>query len=440
MAAFSEQVYSKLVEDEDARVCRDIPESACADQPRAFTLQLLSQVLTKIGDTLTSSRLVLAWMLSSLGAPALYIAMLVPLRESLSLLPQLFVAQAMRGYPLRKVFWVAGSVGQGVCLLLMLPAVLVLDGHALGLSVIALLALFSLSRGVCSVAAKDVLGKTVSKSRRGRLSGMAASASGAITLVVAAVLLLAPLWYSGETATGSRWFFAALLAASAVLWLLAAAVYAGVPEVPGATGGGGNAFTEALRSVGLLRSDADFRHFVISRMLLVSTAFAIPYLVVLIEQNSRAGGFGFAALLLAEGLAGLLSGYVWGRWSDHASQKVMAGAAALALALMLATLALNHWQPSWLGFAPLAGLLLFVAAVAHHGVRIGRKTYLVDMAGGGNRAQYTAVSNTVIGVFLLCGGALGWVDARYGTATVLALLAVLALAAVWSSLRLRPVN
>ncbi|TXS92714.1 MFS transporter permease [Parahaliea maris] len=440
MAAFSEQVYAKLVEEEDARVCRDIPESACADQPRAFTLQLLSQVLTKIGDTLTSSRLVLAWMLSSLGAPALYIAMLVPLRESLSLMPQLFVAQAMRGYPLRKVFWVAGSVGQGVCLLLMLPAVLALEGHALGITVVGLLALFSLSRGVCSVAAKDVLGKTVSKSRRGRLSGLAASASGAITLAVAGTLLLAPLFYSSDAVAGSRWFFAGLLAASAVLWLLAAMVYSGVPEVPGATEGGGNAITEALRSIGLLHSDADFRHFVISRMLLVSTAFAIPYLVVLIQQNSRAGGFGFATLLLAEGLAGLLSGNVWGRWSDHASEKVMASAASLSLLLMLATLALNFWHPAWLGFPPVAGLLLFFAAVAHHGVRIGRKTYLVDMASGGNRAQYTAVSNTVIGLFLLCGGGLGWVDARYGTATVLALLAALAVAAVWSSLRLKPVN
>ncbi|WP_241505763.1 MFS transporter [Parahaliea mediterranea] len=436
----SERIYKAMAEDEDARVCRDIPEAACNDQPLAFTLQLLSQILTKIGDALTSSRLVLAWMLSSLGAPAVYVSLLVPLRESLSLLPQLFVAQAMRQHPLRKYFWVWGSVGQGGCLALMVVAVLTLQGNALGLAVIGLLALFSLSRGVCSVAAKDVLGKTVSKSRRGRLGGLAASASGAITLAVAGVLLLVPLLASGEQVGGGRWFFAALLAGSAALWLLAAACYAGVPEMPGATEGGGNAFTEALRSIGLLRSDAQFRHFVIARALLVSTAFAIPYLVVMIQQNSRDGGFGFATLLLAEGLAGLLSGHLWGRWSDSASEKVMATAAALSLVLMLMTLAINTVHANWLGFAPLAGLLLFVAAVAHQGARIGRKTYLVDMAGSGNRASYTAVSNTVIGVLLLCGGLLGWVDATWGTATVLGLLSVLAALAVLSARRLPAVN
>ncbi|MBN7798188.1 MFS transporter [Parahaliea mediterranea] len=416
-------MYSVLVEEEDARVCRDIPEAACSGQPLAFTRQLAAQTCTKLGDALTSSRLVLAWMLSSLGAPAVFIALLVPVRESLSLLPQLFVAQAVRRHPIRKTFWVWGSMGQGACLVLMVAAVLLLEGAALGVAVIGLLALFSLSRGVCSVAAKDVLGKTVSKTRRGRLTGLAASVSGAVTLLVAAVLMLAPAVLPGGQSLAGPGLFAAILGLSALLWFAAAAIYAGVPEVPGATGGGGNAFTEALRSLDLLRSDPRFRRFVVARMLLVSTAFAIPYLVVLIQQNARSGTAGFAALLLAEGAAGLVSGPLWGRWSDRQSQRVMAAAAALSLLLMLATLALAAWHASWLGLPLVAGALLFVAAVAHQGARVGRKTYLVDMATGDNRAQYTAVSNTVIGLFLFSGAALGWVDTAFGTASVLALLA-----------------
>lgn len=424
--AFSERVYSLLVEDEDARVCKDIPDAACSGQPLAFTLQLAAQTCTKLGDALTSSRLVLAWMLSSLGAPAVFISLLVPVRESLSLLPQLFVAQAVRRHPIRKSFWVWGSVGQGTCLVLMVAAVLLLEGAALGMAVIALLALFSLSRGVCSVAAKDVLGKTVSKTRRGRLTGLAASVSGAVTLAVAAVLMLAPAFLPGDQSLAGPGLFAAILGLSALLWFGAASIYAGVPEVAGATGGGGNAFTEALRSLGLLRSDPQFRNFVVARILLVSTAFAIPYLVVLIQQNSPSGTAGFAALLLAEGAAGLVSGPIWGRWSDSQSQRVMAAAAALSLLLMAATVGLATWHASWLGLPLVAGVLLFVAAVAHQGARVGRKTYLVDMATGDNRAQYTAVSNTVIGLFLFSGAALGWVDAAFGTASVLMLLAAVA--------------
>jgi len=44
------------------------------------------------------------------------------------------------------------------------------------------------------------------------------------------------------------------------------------------------------------------------------------------------------------------------------------------------------------------------------------------MADSGNRASYTAVSNTVVGVFLFSGAGLGIIDAAFGTAGVLWLL------------------
>ncbi|MDO8861162.1 MFS transporter [Haliea sp. E1-2-M8] len=430
-----DRIYTLLVEEEDVRVCRDIPESACHEQPRAFVLQLAAQTLTKIGDALTSSRLVLAWMLSALGSPAIFIALLVPVRESLSLMPQLFVAQFVREHAVRKMFWAWGSVAQGLALALMVPAVLLLREFALGLAVVILLALFSLARGVCSVAAKDVLGKTVSKSRRGRLTGLSASAAGAVTLAVAVLLLLVPE-LAGQGADGNASLFAAILALAALLWLAAAAVYAGVPEVPGATQGGANAILEALRSLSLLRTDRQFRNFVTARMLLISSAFAIPYIVVLIQRGAEGQLLSFAALLLAEGAAGLLSAPFWGRWSDTGAHKVMAAAAAISVAAMGVALGLYWLLPGAIGMVPVASLLLFVAAVAHQGARVGRKTYLVDMASSENRAQYTAVSNTVIGLFLFSGAGLGVIDVVYGTASVLLFLALIGVLAVWRSLSL----
>jgi predicted MFS family arabinose efflux permease len=433
--AIADKVYELLVEDEDARVCKDIPDSACNEQPRAFTAQLTAQTLTKIGDALTSSRLVLAWMLSAIGSPAIYIAMLVPLRESLSLLPQLFIAQFIREHAIRKWFWVGGSIGQALALLAMVPAILLLPGPVAAPVIVALLAAFSLARGVCSVAAKDVLGKTVSKSRRGRLTGLAASAAGFVSIGVAVAIWLAPAG-SGDTNTG---LFAVILLAAALLWLLAAFVYATIPEVPGATEGGGNAITEALKSLSLLRSDRQLRDFVVARMLLVATAFAIPYIVVMIQQAASGAVTGLAALLLAEGAAGLLSGPFWGRWSDRASQHVMAAAAGLSAVFIAASLVIDIWLPGWMG-AIAGAVLVFGAAVAHQGARVGRKTYLVDMAGAENRAQYTAVSNTVMGLFLLSGGALGILDAALGTRSVLLLLLIIAVVAVIRCARLPSVD
>jgi hypothetical protein len=435
----SENVYALLVEDEDARVCKDIPEAACDHQPASFTRQLVAQTLTKLGDALTSSRLVLAWMLSSIGASPVYISMLVPLRESFSLLPQLFIAQWIREHAVRKWYWVAGSVCQALALAAMVPAILLLPAATAAPVVVALLAVFSLARGVCSVAAKDVLGKTISKSRRGALTGMAASAAGLATLGVAAVIWLAPVGL-GQNGEGDVTLFGVILGAAALLWLIAAAVYGGIPEVPGATEGGGNAISEAIKSLRLLVTDRVFLRFVVARMLLVATAFSIPYLVVLIQKSGSGDLIALAGLLCAEGAAGLLSGPIWGRWADRSSHIVMSYAAVMSACVLSVALILYFLAPDGLSVIIVASSLLFVAFVAHQGARIGRKTYLLDMSTSENRSSYTAVSNTVLGVFLLSGGALGVVDALYGLSTVLLLLLLTSVMAALFSRSLRAVD
>lgn len=430
--SINERLYGFLTEDEDARVCKDIPEAACNHQPRAFLYHLWALTLTKLGDSLVSARLVLPWMLTATGAPAFFIAMLVPLRESLSLLPQLFIAQRMREQPLRKWFWVVGSVGQAVALLGMLSGLFLFSGAAFGWWIISWLVVFSLSRGICSVAIKDVTGKTVSKTRRGRLTGMAASAAGLMTLVTAIIVIIAP------EVEGSNLLFVALLGGAALLWVVAAVIYAFVPEVPGATSGGGNAMTEALQSLSLLWKNKQFGHFVATRALLVSSAFSIPYIVVLIQSQASDNGIitGLGGLLFANGLAGLLAGRFWGKWSDSASNHVMAAAAFMAVGVMLLALIVDIFWQDYIAWLPIGGGLIFLAAVAHHGARVGRKTYLVDMATQENRAQLTAVSNTVIGVLLLLGMLLGVLDSLLGTHSVLWLLVITGLIAGWRALSL----
>lgn len=436
----TEKLYGYLAEDEDARVCKDIPDEACDTQPKAFVYHLIALSLTKLGDALVSARLVLPWMLSALGAPSAFISALVPLRESLALLPQLIIAQQLRQTPLRKWFWVFGSVGQALALLGMLVSVLVLREQALGWAVVLLLTLFSIARGVCSVASKDVQGKTVSKTRRGRLSGLAATIAGSLSVLTALVVLFAPQLFPASLNDGDGLLFAALLGLGCILWLGAAFVYAQIPEIPGATSGGGNAIVEALKSLQLLWREPAFGHFVLTRALLVSSAFAIPFIVIMIQRSGDAGLTGLGGLMLASGLAGMLAGRFWGRWSDRASHQVMAAAAALAVIDMAAVLALFLWAPQWLAQSWLAAALIFVAAVAHHGARVGRKTYLVDMATQENRAAYTAVSNTVIGVLLLFGIGLGAVDAYFGVEAVMLVLIGLGSAAAVQALKLANVQ
>ncbi len=88
-------------------------------------------------------------------------------------------------------------------------------------------------------------------------------------------------------------------------------------------------------------------------------------------------------------------------------------------------------------FYPLA---FFVLSIAHAGVRLGRKTYLVDMAGGNKRTDYTAVSNTVIGVLLLITGGLTAALSLISDVAVIIVLGLMGLAGTLCAVRLREVT
>src|SRR5690606_23197014 len=145
------------------------------------------------------------------------------------------VAGTIRSVAVRKWFWVAGSIAQGLAVVAMAIVALFLRGVAAGWSILALLAVFSLARGVCSVAAKDVLGKTISKSRRGSVTGYASSIAGAVTIVVGVFALVVR---PGEQ---SLILFVSLLLIAGGLWIVGALVFSQLQEFPGATEGGGNA-------------------------------------------------------------------------------------------------------------------------------------------------------------------------------------------------------
>ncbi|MGW8267155.1 MAG: MFS transporter [Longimicrobiales bacterium] len=416
-----DRIYSFLVEEEDARVCRDIPEAACTQVPGNFFKIGVSQTLTKLADELSSAKTVLPWLLTSLGAPAFWIGFLVPIRESGSLLPQLVIAGAVRRRPYRKHVWVFGSILQAIALAGMAFSALFLRGWLAGLIVVGLLVLFSLARGLVSVASKDVTGKTIPKTRRGRLTGFTTAVGGILTLAVGGILAMA---VPGDP---SPWLLAVILFGAAALWLGAAGVFESVAEVPGATEGGKDAIREALDRLSLLRTDPPFRRFVTVRALLISTGLAAPFYVALARQHGGGGGGTLALFILASGLASALSSVFWGRYSDRSSRSVLVAAAFFASSLGIAVFLLEQGgmvqRFTWI--APFA---FFLLAVAHSGVRIGRKTYVLDMASGTRRTDYVAVSNTVIGAVLLASGILGFLAPVVGPGGMLLILSLMGLA------------
>ncbi|WP_043500886.1 hypothetical protein [Georgenia sp. SUBG003] len=398
-----------------------VPDRAVRDIPGNGLRQIIAQALQSTGDQVVNAKTVLPWLFAALGAPAALIGLLVPVRESGSMLPQAAMVPWVRRYPVRKWLWVAGSSGQALATAAMAVTAATATGTAAGLAVLVALTVFSLSRALSSLASKDVLGRTIPKGQRGQITGLATVLSGVVAITVGLGIRLL-----GGDDVGP---LVVLLGAAALAWVAALVVYAGIREpaeepAPARADGAG----WASRSVALLRDDATFRRFVVVRTLLLVSALSPPFVVALAAEHGGGLG-GLGAFVIASGVASLVGGRIFGRWADRSSRGLMtfgAGTASAVILLFLAVL-LVPGARGWTLLYPAAYLLL---ALTHTGVRVARKTYVVDLAHGDRRTEYVAVANTTMGVLLLAAGALSSALALLGAEVALVFLAVLGLAGV----------
>lgn len=380
-----------------------------------------SHTLTKFGDALVDPKTTLTWLAGALGVPGSLAAMLVPLRESGSMLLQVAGAGLVQRFARRKWAWVLGAVLQALALCGMAGVALLCRGRAAGVGLLLALACFALARSLSSIASKDVLGRILPAGRRGRANGWASSAAGVAGLALGAALLaigppqLSPAGY------------ALALGLGAALWLAAAALFAAVRE-PRAAAGESNTASR-LRA---LVSEPVLRRFVAVRALLACTALAAPYFVMLAQRELGDSPRVLGAFIVAQGLASMLGGPLWGRLADRSSRTLMRLGGALGGVLgALLVAALWAW-PAVLAQAWLLPLLYALLALSHQAVRIARKTYVVDVADDAQRADYVAASNTAIGVLLLVIGAGAAALWAVSPIAVMAAFALMGLAGAWA--------
>lgn len=407
---------------------------------------VLAGALQSSGDQAAKASTVLPWLFAALGVPSALVGLLVPIRESGSMLPQAFLTPLVLRVRYRKWVFVAGALVQAACVAIMAGTAALGEGLTAGVIILAALAVFSLGRSLCSIASKDVQGKTIPKGQRGQLTGAATMASGIVAITLG--LGIRVLGDGDVSATQLAW----ILAGGAALWVGAAAVYAGIRE-PAVEAGA--ALSAAATSEGskrrnwftamllLLRDDKPFRRFVLARSLLLVSALSPPFFVTLSVQSGTSALTGLGGFVLASGVATVIGGRVFGRAADRSSRLLMSVGAGVASAVIVLTVAIAA-LPGFTGSGLLGSLLFvgayFVVTLIHTGVRVGRKTYIVDMAEGDRRTLYTAVSNSAMGVILLIVGGVSSLLAVVHVFWALLFLAAMGFAGVFAGARLPDVS
>lgn len=357
--------------------------------PRNARWLVASKASVKLGDLLCDAKTTVPWLMLSAGAPAGMVGLLVPVREGLSMLPQVFIAPWVQATEPRKRMAMAALIAQAAAALLIALVTFSLRGLSAGVGVVVALGLLSLGRAFASLANKDVLARSVPKGHRGQVTGRATSIAGLLGLGGASASLLADR-------PESIGILVLVVGAAGVAFGLAAAALVRVREEPSPVK------TKARTSLGAALADARLRRFVFVRTLLAASALGGPFIVSL-GRDGASTLQALAAFVLAGGAASFVSASRWGRFADRSGRACMATGGAVAAAASLAVIGLHVMAPDTTPWA--SSGLYFVFSVGYVGVRVGRKTYIVDLAHGDARTQFVASSNTLVALSLLAMGA-----------------------------------
>ena len=445
----ADRVYSRLVtRSDDAE--HELPEPVRRDLPRNGLRLVAANTLQSSGDQTVNASTVLTWLFHVLGVPAALVGLLVPIRESGSMLPQAFLTPLVVRVRRRKWVFVTGAAVQAVSVAVMAAIAALGHGTAAGVGILAALVVFSLGRCLCSIASKDVQGRTIPSGERGQIVGLATSAAGLVAITLGVLIRM----LGGEDLDHTA--LAILLAVGALLWTLSASVYArvrepagearaadepeSVAEAPASDESSPSWFADAAR---LFREDATFRKFISVRGLLLVSSLSPPFIVTMSIASGTGALAGLGGFILASGVASLIGGRIFGRMADRSSRLLMAGAATaasiVAVALVLIESIPGFDGGSLLGAAVFVGAY-FLLTLLHSGVRVGRKTYVVDVAEGDTRTAYVAVGNTMMGVILLVVGGVSSALAAVSVDWALVFLAVLGLIGAASAISMPEVS
>lgn len=137
----------------------------------------------------------------------------------------------------------------------------------------------------------------------------------------------------------------------------------------------------------------------------------------------------------AASLSQVLSSPFWGRLADRTGRWTMVASVTLAGLAGILMLVLDR-----IPAIPTSSFVLSIPVIflgfAIAGVRLGRKTYLVDSAPDEKRPLYVALNNTIAGVLILICGGLGVLIDILGIQALIFLFATLAFFGAASSWQL----
>jgi len=340
-----------------------------------------------------------------------------------SVLPQLFVANRLETNVHKRPLLRVAITIRALCwgLLSLITYLFAISHPNLVLfSLFLLLTVFTIMGGVAAIPFYDIWGKAIPSTLRGRffgsrqlLGGILAIGSGLIAkYILGNINIPFPQNFSFL-------FFLAFIFMS-ISYLGLGSVKEPVEEVHK----NHLSFQKFLKKAfGILKSDSNYRKFILVEILIGTSALALPFYVLYAKNVLEVRLELVGIFLAAQMLGSALSTFLWAHLSDFAGNKrVIQISALLALTVPLFAIIIPP------AFSILFVLLFLFIGFFTAGYTIGKTNFLLDIAPQKDRPAYISLNGTLIfpvAIFPLIGGAIAQ-HMSYNLLFVITLLMVLA--------------
>lgn len=399
---------------------------------------MASLVLSKLTDILLSAKTTLPTLMNAIGAPGWMIGLLVPIRESGSLLPQALFSAWLSRRENRRTYWVTSMAIQTACIvtliyvpLLVLSSLDFVNNAVVGGLVLVSLLVLSLARAMTSLTMKDIQGVHIAKGMRGNLVGIASTAAGVLSLLFASLSFLSTDMSEHILMIIGVVCVASMLLCIATLVSLKTKVKLKDEESNSDLTKHNLDNKDAFSgpSTAIIRQylntfTGELGRFILVRAMFVHTALIAPFYIVwatnLLPQNRI---LTLSSFIIAQAGATVLSSYIWGALSDRNAKWSMQIGASIVFLLSVVIAGLNgldvasSLHPLWFI------TFYFLISVGYEGARAGRKIYALDIKDGGERTEFIGKANTAIGIVIVLLGSFYSALAMTGETIVFSVMA-----------------
>ena len=380
-----------------------VPEAAL-HATHNFRRGVWNGIIFSMMDALFAPTLVLAWFISRVGGPNILVGLMSAILASGGFLPQMIVASRIQGLDYVMHWYRRVGVLRVLSVVLLAVSTIMLAGQPtlLLLAFFVFFTAYSLLGGISTLPWYEMVGKVISPRRRGSFFALRSFWGGLLSLAIAGpigAILSETLW--GLTFPFN---FAFLFAIGALVVAVGVYFWTTVREPPAPhIAPRGSIAALFKRGLAAYRLDADYRSFMLARVLMSLVTLADPFYVVFARTSLGAPPATVGLYLGAVSISSLLSNFLWSPLADRATNRMLMSLTVISVALVPAAAFIFSL------FAKVADsgvlftvftLVFVLSGLAVGAARIVNNNMLLALAPPAERATYVGFLNTVLGIVI----------------------------------------